>query len=310
MSSNSLENLKRDGTKRMNILIIANRTNAKTVDALFQLCAYFDAQGIEHTELDVTDLPDAAFPYQDDPDLSFLGGNTHFDLIVTLGGDGTILHSSRIAYVLHTPILGAKFGHLGFLANPVDEGIIALVAEALADEIPREQRMNLHVKVICEGDDEAAPERPRDFFALNEAAIARGTAGHIVEFDYMISGDKVAHMRGDGLVVATATGSTAYALSAGGPLIGPQHRGMVAVPLAPHTLLSRAIVTEHHDVVEMSFAEGSASAHEVCVFIDGNAIEFERPISSVLISVGEHPTILLGHHKESFVQQIARTFFN
>ena len=87
-------------------------------------------------------------------------------------------------------------------------------------------------------------------------------------------------MRGDGIIVSTATGSPAYALSAGGPLVGPLHRGMIVVPLVPHTLNSRAIVTEHHDVVEMSFEEGSASAREVALFADGDALEFERPISA------------------------------
>lgn len=293
----------------MNILIIANHQNAQTIDALFQLCAYFDAQGIDHCEIDVTDLPDAAFPYQENPDLAAFGVNEPIDLTVTLGGDGTILHSARLANVLGTPIIGVNFGHLGFLANAADEGVIALIADALAGEVPRELRMNLHVTVTCEGDEDEPPSSPREFFALNEASIARGAAGHILDFDYLISGDKVASMRGDGLIVATATGSTAYALSAGGPLIGPQHRGMVAVPLAPHTLLSRAIVTEHHDVVEICFEPGSASAREACLFLDGDAIELERPIVSVVVSIGDEPTILLGHHRESFVQQIARTFF-
>ena len=85
---------------------------------------------------------------------------------------------------------------------------------------------------------------------------------------------------------------------------------MIATPLAPHTLHSRAIVTEHHDVVEMCFAEGSASAEEVSLFADGDALEFERPIRSVAVSVGPRPTLLLTRREESFYKQIARTFFD
>lgn len=294
----------------MKILIVANRDNPKTLDTMFQLVAYFDSQGLEHAEIDVADLPDSAGACE--PAASELrarfGGD--YGLIITLGGDGTLLHSARLANVLNAPILGVNHGHMGFLTNTINEGAIALVVDALAGEIVRETRMNLSITVECEGDENEPPEQPRHFFAFNEIAIARGALGHIVDFDFFVSGDKIAHMRGDGLIVSTATGSTAYALSAGGPLVGPSHRGMIAVPLAPHTLNSRAIVTEHHDVVEVTFEPGSASANEVALFADGDALEFERPIVSVAVSVGQQPTVLLNRRDESFYKQIARTFFD
>ena len=294
----------------MKILIVANRSNAKTIDTMFQLVAYFDSQGFEHVEIDVSDLPDSAsvFGSRSDRVRERFGGG--YGLIITLGGDGTLLHSARLASVLEAPIIGINCGHLGFLTNTADGGAIALVADALAGEIVREERMNLRVEVTCEGDADDPPEEPRVFFAFNEIAVARGALGHIVEFDYSVSGDKIAHLRGDGLIVATATGSTAYSLSAGGPLVGPRHRGMIAVPLAPHTLNSRAIVTEHHDVVELTLEEGSASAEEVSLFADGDALEFDRPITSVVVSVGNQPTTLLTRREESFYKQVARTFFS
>ena len=294
----------------MKVLIIANRKNAKTVDALFQICAYLDSQAIGHTEMDVSELPDSSFPYSGNgaaslnPELA-----EPIDLVITLGGDGTILHASRVAYVLGAPIMGIHFGHLGFLTNTPENGLIALIADALADEIARERRMNVHVFVEC-ADDETEPiENPREFFALNEIAIARGALGHIVDFDYYISGCKIANMRGDGLVVSTATGSTAYALSAGGPLVGPLHRGMIVVPLVPHTLNSRAIVVEHQDIVEVTFQPDSASASEVSLFADGDALVFERPIAAVRVEVGAQPITLLSRHEETFYAQVARTFF-
>ena len=293
----------------MNILIVANRNNAKTLDAMFQIVAYLDSQGIGHYEIDVNDLPNSAFAANaSHEDAARLYGGSH-DLLVTLGGDGTLLHAARLADVLRTPIIGINFGHLGFLTNNAEDGVIPLLADALADEIVKETRMNLHIDVTCEGDEDMPPELPRSFFAFNEIAIARGALGHIVDFDFYVSGDLIANMRADGLIVSTATGSTAYSLSAGGPLVGPSHRGMIVTPLAPHTLNSRAIVTEHHDVVEVAFKEGSASAAEVALFADGDALEFERPISSVVVTVGERPTILLTHRTESFYKQIARTFF-
>lgn len=291
----------------MKILIVANRNTPKTLDAMFQIVAYLESQGLEHYEIDVADLPGAADAFGDRADKLREQLGRDYSLIITLGGDGTLLHTARLADVLRAPIMGINFGHLGFLTNTAEDGVIPLVADALAGEIMHETRMNLHVQVECEGDEEEGPETPREFFAFNEIAIARGALGHIVDFEFFVSGDKVARMRGDGLIVSTATGSTAYALSAGGPLVGPSHRGMIAVPLAPHTLNSRAIVTEHHDVVETTVLGNSAA--EVSLFADGDALEFERPVKTVIVTVGERPTILLTRRQESFYKQIGRTFF-
>ena len=293
----------------MNIIIVANRNNPKTLDALFQITAFLDSQAIVHNEIDVSDLPDSAFACSalaDEVNARYGGA---YDLIIALGGDGTILHTARLANVIEAPVLGINFGHLGFLANSADNGLIALLADALSGEIMREQRVNLHVSVTCVGDEEEPPEGPREFFALNEIAIARGAMGHIVDFAFDISGDRVAKLRGDGIIVSTATGSTAYSLSAGGPLVIPSHRGMIVAPLAPHTLYSRALVTEHHDVVEVSFEEGSPSSWEVSLFADGDALSFGRPISSIVVTTGERTTTLITRREESFYKQVARTFF-
>lgn len=310
MRRDSLE-IPKKGLYHMNILLVANRQNATTVDSMYQIIAYLDSQGISHVSLDVSALPDSAFVYSDlSPAAIEPALDNPVDLVITLGGDGTLLHASRLATKMDAPILGINYGHMGFLANTVKNGTIALIADALSGEICSEPRVNLQIEVVCEADDTEPPEMPRTFYALNEIAIARGAMGHIVEFDLEISGDKVAHLRGDGVIVSTATGSTAYSLSAGGPLVFPSHRGMIVAPLAPHTFKSRTIVAEHHDIVEVSFEEGSASAREVALFADGDALEFERPIVSVIVRTGEKPTVLLNRRDESFYTQIARTFFD
>ena len=293
----------------MKILIVANRDNPKTLDVLFQIAAFLDSQNIDHFEIDVTDLPDSAFPYSATPEEAAQRFGDGYEIVIALGGDGTLLHAARLADVYRVPIIGINCGHLGFLTNTPHDGVIALLADVLADEVVKEHRVNLRVSVTCEGDDSEEITSPREFFALNEIAIARGALGHIVDFDLFVSGDHIAHLRGDGVIVSTATGSTAYSLSAGGPLVGPSHRGLIVAPLAPHTLYSRAIVTEHHDVVEVTFEEGSASASEVSLFADGDALAFERPISSVIVTAGQRPITLLNRRDESFYKQIARTFF-
>ena len=319
----------------MRILIVGNRRNPTAVDALYQLLAYFQSQRVDTVVLDVTDIPDCSFVYSGRP-LTTVDERLvdSFDLAITLGGDGTILHSARIATLLDVPILGINFGHLGFLCNRCDDGVIAAVAAALAGETSVEQRMTLRIDVVCEGDDDsesgsdALPEpadgngdapfaastaddaSARSFFAVNEIAVARGALGHIVHFNIDISGDRVAGMRGDGLVVATATGSTAYALSAGGPLVAPGFRGMLVVPIAPHTLNSRAIATEHHDVVEVLLPAERTNRGEVSFFADGDVISFDRHVERVLVRVGDTPLRLMKYGDNGFYRRLSRTFFD
>ena len=144
---------------------------------------------------------------------------------------------------------------------------------------------------------------------MNEVSIARGAAGKIVDFGYEVSGDYVARMRGDGLIVASATGSTAYALSAGGPLVAPGHRGMIVVPIAPHTLNSRAVLTEQHDVVEVKLIDDPRYS-DVTLFIDGDPLEFDEPIRRVIVRCGDTPLRLVKYKKTSFYEQISHTFFS
>ena len=298
----------RKGDAAMRVLFIANKHNAKTVDALFQIAAYCDMQGIEHIELDVSQLPDSSFVYGPaqlaDIDEALA---ERIDLVVTIGGDGTLLHATRLSVVLGAPIAGINFGHLGFLTNTVDEGVIALFATILSGEVIREERINLRVRVTCADDEEG--QSPREYYAMNEVAAARGAKGNIVDFDFSIAGDHIAHMRGDGLIVATATGSTAYALSAGGPLVGPTFTGMIVAPLAPHTLNARPIVAERNDIIEIDMPD-DMQVGDVGLFIDGDTIELDSPIKNVTIMVGPDPTVILSCRKDSFYKQIARTFFD
>ena len=296
------------------ILLIANQRNAQTVDALFQIITFCDMQGIEHVGIDVSQLPDSAFVYGGEPIASVHPDlEAGVDLIVALGGDGTLLHSARLAAMLDAPITGINFGHLGFLTNTATTGVIPLLADILSDDVVREQRVSLHVKLECQNDEFDAAQgisHQREFFAMNEVAVARGALGRIVDFSYSIAGDHIARMRGDGLIVATATGSTAYSLSAGGPLVGPGYRGMIVVPLAPHTLNSRAIVTERNDIVEVCLAEKKSDGSEVSLFIDGDAIELSSEIVNVTVEVADKPVTVLRCQADGFYKQVSRTFFD
>ncbi len=298
----------------MRVLIIGNRANPKAVDAVFQIIAYLQTLDIEAVVLDVTDIPSSSFVFSGTPvtDISDkLQGD--FVMAITLGGDGTILHSARITTMLDIPTFGANFGHLGFLCNEVDEGIIPMLAAALSGDVTVDKRTTLRIDVVCEGDDAAREmgepiEGARTFFAVNEISIARGAMGHIVDFNVDIAGDFVAHMRGDGVVIATATGSTAYALSAGGPLIAPGYRGLVVVPVAPHTLSSRPIVTESQDIVEVTLTQDDRQ-EEISLFADGDSLKLDKPVRRVIVRGADVPLQLMKYRKTSFYKQLSQTFF-
>jgi len=278
----------------MKVLIVINTSNGKAIDAGAMLGAYFSTQGIDSETFAANEVEDAVAQGRNNFD--------SYDMAIALGGDGTILHTANAVHGNGAPILGINFGHLGFLANQADDGVLKIVSAALAGDITYEKRANLHAVVSYEDGSESA------YFALNEINLARGASGRIVDYNLYVSGDLLYRMSSDGLVVATATGSTAYALSAGGPLVAPGFQGLVVVPLAPHSITSRAVLTESNDIVEVEF--GLDPSHsEVALFVDGTPIVKDCSISRVLIMRGKVPTTLLRYNQEHFTKQISRVFF-
>lgn len=290
----------------MRILIVRNNSNSQAVDASLLLATYLATQGIDYALCDSPQVGVVDAPAESD-----LGSPEDYDLAITLGGDGTILRTARFIGASGVPILGINFGRLGFLANSNSEGVVAVLAAALSEDATAERRTNLRIDVLCEGDevDEYGdPINPRSFFALNEMALTRGANGRIIDFSLAIAGSSIAEMRGDGLVVATATGSTAYALSAGGPLVAPSFDGLVVVPLAPHSLHARPLVTASNDIVEVDLSANPAS-REATLFIDGEMLPFEAPVQRVYVRTGDTPTTLLRYKSDNFYEHVSKVFF-
>ena len=302
----------------MHILIVRNNSNSQAVETSLVLGLYLDNQGIGHS------VWDADGPlFRQDERLSALAQDSM--MAVVLGGDGTILRAAHLVGSSGVPILGINFGHLGFLANPSDEGAVALVGRALAGELSFERRTNLKVTVVCEGqldpvaDDcelpdlvqgESAPDSrmPLEFFALNELAVTRGANGRIIEVGLTIAGQPIDDVRGDGFVVASATGSTAYALSAGGPVLAPLSKNLVAVPISPHSLRGRAIVTDPSDVVELDLSRNE-EGRDATVFIDGELLDLPAPVRRIYVQRGEAPTVLLRSGSQGFYRHVSEVFF-
>lgn len=288
----------------MNILIVTNDANPEATDEAYLLTAYLTSQSIECETVTAKEVAHSSFH--------------GFDMAVVMGGDGSTLRTAQLIGTRGIPILGMNFGHLGFLTNQCAGGVIEVMSQALAGETVTEERTSLRVDVLCEGDDEAEFEQrcldapdfdsDRTFFALNELAITRNAAGRIVDVDVLMNGCQVVHLRADGVVVATATGSTAYALSAGGPLIAPGFRGLMVVPIAAHTLSARAIVSGSNDICELVMGQTTA-CREASLQTDGLPIELEQPVLKLRIARNSEPTKLLRVKSETFYEQLRNVFF-
>ena len=168
------------------------------------------------------------------------------DVIAVLGGDGTMMHAVSKLGGTGKPMAGVNIGTLGFLTSCTDAEIEVLADALKNGTYSTSRRTLLLAKVIRKGRD------PVEFLALNEAVLARGQTGRLVSLTATVDGDFLNKYRADGLIVATPTGSTAYSLSAGGPLISPSADVFVITPVCPHTLSQRAVVIHDSAVVELS----------------------------------------------------------
>jgi NAD+ kinase len=162
----------------------------------------------------------------------------HSDLMIVIGGDGGLLQVARAAVLHNKPILGINRGHLGFLADIHPQDIQLHLDAILAGDYQEEQRFLLNAEV--------QKKEPIRASALNDVVLLPGQVAHMIEFEIFIDGQFVSSQRADGLIVATPTGSTAYALSGGGPILRPDVDGIVLVPMFPHTLTSRPLVVPSH----------------------------------------------------------------
>ena len=279
----------------MRVMLVPNELYEASVEAASKLEAWLDDQLI-----DVVKPP----RFGNDSEAGLEG----VDLVVSLGGDGTLLRAARLVGSLQIPILGLSFGHLGFLtadANLDQADMFQLVGQALAQELHVTRRAAL--AVVVEGYDREGNETTLRTNAVNEVVLARGASGRMVEFDVSANGVHIDRLRGDGFVVSTATGSTGYALSAGGPIVTPDFTGLVCVPIAPHTITARAFVTSPSDVVELQVASDRSS--DPTIFIDG-----ESPFESIApcrltVSRADYDIVLLSARDQAFFESVSRVFY-
>jgi NAD+ kinase len=278
------------------VLIVPNLENARAVDAARALSSHLRASGNEpllvESDAAATALDALAVP---------AGGFGDLDLVVALGGDGTILRAAHLIAGSGTRILGVNLGRLGFLSGTDGEALPSAVDAALSGEGVIERRCTLEVSLTLGG-------RPGGtHHALNEVFVGRAPGGRAVDMAASAGGRPLFRTVCDGIIVATATGSTAYALSAGGPVLAPDVRGLLLVPTSPHSLSTRPVVLGPEDSVTLTMPDPARA--KACVVVDGDTLPCRAPLDRVDVTLGSRDVALVRLDGRRFYDVLRETFF-
>lgn len=182
------------------------------------------------------------------------------DALVCFGGDGTILHTSKVAAAANIPILGVNIGTVGFMAE-LESGEISLLSKLAADDFTLDERMTLSVKVLRDGSEVFSET------ALNDAVITKSAVARVIQATVRCDGTEILNFSGDGVIVATPTGSTAYSLSAGGPIVEPAAQSILLTPICAHIMHSRGIVVSDKRVIDVGI--GRIARRNAFLSVDG-----------------------------------------
>lgn len=206
------------------------------------------------------------------------------DLLIAIGGDGTMLDAASLVAGSRTPVLGINRGRLGFLADIGQADMLPKVDEVLAGNYQEDQRLYLEVSL-------SSGAKEKSLNALNDVVIQRSETGRMVDIETTVDGQYVNTHTGDGLIIATATGSTAYALSCGGPIIQPSLDALLLVPVCPHTLSDRPIVIPANSAISLRLARSPRG--NVPIFCDGHLLGNMGENQTLSIRASKHRLTLI-----------------
>jgi NAD+ kinase len=224
---------------------------------------------------------------------------TRADLVIAIGGDGTLLHAARNVAARDVPLVGINRGRLGFLTDVSPEHLRDALDAILAGNYLAERRLTLAARL--------GVKTSGALFALNDIVLQKGDTGRLLDFTTEVDNVYVNNHRGDGLIVATPTGSTAYALSCGGPIIQPNVDALVMVPICPHTLSDRPLVLPSSSEIRVTLDNaGGSEAHVVC---DGESVARMAAGDALTISLAKQSVTLL-HPREYNYYELLRSKLN
>ena len=219
------------------------------------------------------------------------------DLILVIGGDGTILKAAQIAMPCETPILGLNFGHVGLLAEADPSSLLDVVNAIIKGDWTVDSRLTIGVPVT-------RPDGSVDVgWALNEASIEKGTGVRMIEADIGVDGRGLSSFKADAVLLSTPTGSTAYNFSAGGPIVWPDVEALILTPIAAHALFARPLVVSKDSTLEVGIRSDDA-----VVWLDGRR-QLHAPERSRITAVkGKHPARLARLNDSPFSGRLVKKF--
>lgn len=221
------------------------------------------------------------------------------DLLITLGGDGTLLRGARMVAAQHIPILGVNLGYLGFLTSVAPDDLQGALERLMSGDYWLDERFMLEARVI-----DASGVSGEPYFALNDAVLHKGGFARVVRLTVFVGeNEEIGSYSSDGLILATPTGSTAYSLSASGPVVHPTVDCIIATPIAPHSLVLRPLVLPSTETIRV---EITSETPDLMLTIDGQDGERVSPGSSLVVRKGEPIAALVRFHGQSFFTTMRR----
>lgn len=219
------------------------------------------------------------------------------DMVLVLGGDGTMLSAARLVEERSVPILGVNMGGLGFLTEASLDQLYPSLERVFANDFVVDERLMLRARMHRHG------EHVAHATVLNDVVVSKGTLARMIEIRIAIEGQFVTNLRGDGLIVSTPTGSTAYSLSAGGPIMTPSVRSLILTPICPHTLTHRPLLVPSDVMIEVTLSSKDEGA---MVTFDGQVGVAMTQGDTVVIKASEHRTQLIRFPDRTYYEVLRR----
>lgn len=266
------------------IALIGKYQSREIAESLTLLAQNLDDRGITVLVEEATaDITDASADLRRWKRCDYAAIGESADLAIVLGGDGTMLNVARQLACHGVPLVGVNQGRLGFMTDIARADMLTCIDDLLAGRFSPENRMLLSGEFLRDGEVLASS------LALNEIVVDKGAIGRLIEFDLYVDDKFLFNLRSDGLIVSTPTGSTAYSLSANGPIVHPQVNSIALVPLCPHSLTNRPLLVGDGSAIEIRIVRSEDSR----VHFDGQLTCDMKPGDSVRIRRSEHSVCLL-----------------
>jgi NAD+ kinase len=286
------------------VLLVTHTRRPEALAAALETCQQLVSAGItpvmlaaDHAELLSYSQENSALP----SGIELLGSNLNeLEVAMVLGGDGTILKAAEIVREVEVPLIGINLGHVGFLAESERDGLAEAVERVVAKDYVVKERMALDVRVIVEG------KEVYRTWALNEATVEKSERERMLEVVVEVEEHPLSSFGCDGIVIATPTGSTAYAFSAGGPVVWPSVEALLMVPLSAHALFARPLVIKPDALVAVEVLQRSAG-HGV-LWCDGRRTWQLPPGARVEVVKSEKPVLLARLRNSTFTDRLVKKF--